>query len=134
MVFVVIDREAHRKRPGFLRALLREVRNEHVVAHEPRAIRSAEIAPRCLVGGVIHECGKRAATAVVITRIVQINNAVAFHVGLTGEEIDAEGFDGTRRWRRAGWHAGRRRRERQCGEHRGSESGERDGRRLAMAK
>jgi hypothetical protein len=38
---------------------------------------------------------KRAATAVVITSIVQINNAVTFHVGLTGEEIDAEEFGGS---------------------------------------
>jgi anti-sigma factor RsiW len=96
VVFVVIDRKAHRKRTGFLRALLREVRNEHVVAHEPRAVRGAEIAPRCFVGRVVHECGKRAATAVVITSIVQINNAVTFHVGLTGEEIDAEEFGGRR--------------------------------------
>jgi hypothetical protein len=39
---------------------------------------------------------KRAATAVVITRIVQINNAVAFHVGLASKEIDAEEFGGRR--------------------------------------
>ena len=91
-MFVVIDRKAHRKRPGFLRALFREIRNEHIIAHKPRAVRRAKIAPRCLVGGVVHKLSKRAATAVVITRIVQINNAVAFHVGLARKEIDAEEF------------------------------------------
>ena len=95
-MFVVIDRKAHRKRPGFLRALFREIRNEHIIAHKPRAVRRAEIAPRCLVGGVVQKLSKRAATAVVITRIVQINNAVAFHVGLASQEINAEEFGGRR--------------------------------------
>jgi hypothetical protein len=55
---------------------------------------------------------KRAATAVVITRIVQINNAVAFHVGLASQEINAEEFGGNYRSRcggqrhRAWWRSG----------------------------
>ena len=95
MMRVVIDRESNRERSSFLRIVLAQIRNEDIIAHEPRAVSAAQIAPLLCIRRHRNEVREIAATTVVVTLAryiiaAEIHDAVTLHVRLASEEIHAK--------------------------------------------
>ena len=90
--------------------------HEHIIAHRPRAVGILEMGVALAVLRLGHHVLEDALAAVVMARMIEVHNALPFHVRLTGEDVNLNSVAGLA----AGENGGKNHRDEKGDSHAGN--------------